>query len=191
RRAGAPARAGLGRPAGHAPAGRGAADHLSAHPGAGDLRRGLRVGLPARQERQALARTGHPLRHRHRVPHRDPDLPGLSRGDAGPSGAGNQADRARHHPRGPDGHRAGLDQPVTRELIAALWLAWLAYWIIAAGMAKPVERRETPLSRAVHVVPLTAGAVLMAWPHQPHWLFARFMPPGALTGWLGVAILAA
>jgi len=79
----------------------------------------------------------------------------------------------------------------TRDLIGALWLAWLAYWVIAAGMAKPVERRETPLSRAIHVVPLTAGAVLMAWPHPPHWLSARFVPPGALTEWLGTAILAA
>ncbi len=56
RRARAPAGTGLRRHAGHARADRSAEDHLLAHPGAGDLRRGLRVGLLSGQGRQALAR---------------------------------------------------------------------------------------------------------------------------------------
>jgi len=79
-----------------------------------------------------------------------------------------------------------------RAVIAGLWLAWALYWWAAARDIKPLVRRETPLSRLLHVVPLCVAVVLF-------WL-----PPLSLPGvgparledsatryWIGVALTAA
>ena len=42
---------------------------------------------------------------------------------------------------------------ILRNFIPALWIAWLLYWIIAAGDVKPTHWRESPLSGAFHLVP--------------------------------------
>lgn len=50
-------------------------------------------------------------------------------------------------------------------LIPALWLAWLAFWVVAARNAKETARQESTGSRLLHHVPLIAGGVLLASPH--------------------------
>jgi hypothetical protein len=52
------------------------------------------------------------LRHRGRIPDRNPDLSDLSRRHAGAAGACLEADRVRYDPGRANGHRARLDQPL-------------------------------------------------------------------------------
>lgn len=76
--------------------------------------------------------------------------------------------------------------------IAALWLAWLAYWTIAARDSKPLERQESIPSRLTHVAPLTVAAFLLAWAWVPlAALDDRFLPPAPAIHWLGTAMVAA
>jgi len=50
-------------------------------------------------------------------------------------------------------------------LVPALWLVWLAYWVIAARGAKETVREESAASRASHYVPLIIGGLLIGMPH--------------------------
>jgi protein-S-isoprenylcysteine O-methyltransferase Ste14 len=76
--------------------------------------------------------------------------------------------------------------------IAAMWLAWLAYWIIAARGVKAIRRQESVGSRAAYGVPLTFGAILLASGRMPvHWLDGRFLPNSAALYWTGTVIVAA
>jgi protein-S-isoprenylcysteine O-methyltransferase Ste14 len=52
-------------------------------------------------------------------------------------------------------------------VIPALWLAWGAFWMVAAINTKPTRWREPIGSRALHIIPLLLCAALLA---QPHWL---------------------
>ncbi len=61
------------------------------------------------------------------------------------------------------------------QLLPALWLAWMAYWWAAAANAKAVARREGPVSRLAHLLPLAAAAVLLAAPSWPGWLGERWI----------------
>jgi protein-S-isoprenylcysteine O-methyltransferase Ste14 len=74
---------------------------------------------------------------------------------------------------------------------AVLWLAWLAYWIIAAGNVKAVRRREPRVSRLGHVALSALAAALLAFPdrHLP-WLDQRFLPRTMVAYWLGLIMLA-
>lgn len=82
-------------------------------------------------------------------------------------------------------------------LIPALWFAWAAYWMTAAGNAKPAQRRESPLSRLAHLTPLGLAILLIAiqqrrqGPPWAAWLFGHFLPPSEAGFWIGTAILAA
>jgi protein-S-isoprenylcysteine O-methyltransferase Ste14 len=70
---------------------------------------------------------------------------------------------------------------------AVFWLAWLAYWIIAARNVKATRRRESPVSRLVTVVPTVSAAALLVFRGQPlHWLNARFLPQTVAVYWLGL-----
>jgi protein-S-isoprenylcysteine O-methyltransferase Ste14 len=76
--------------------------------------------------------------------------------------------------------------------IAALWLAWLAYWFIAARDVKPLRREESIGSRLTHVLPLAIGAILLASARLPaSWLDDRFLPPSRAIYWAGVMMVAA
>src|SRR5690242_1387915 len=55
-------------------------------------------------------------------------------------------------------------QEFLKSLIPGLWLAWLAYWLLAARGTKEVARQESARSRLLHHAPLIAGAALLAWP---------------------------
>lgn len=83
-------------------------------------------------------------------------------------------------------------QPVYRWLIPALWLAWIAYWFIAARGAKATARREPWTSRLSHILPLALGIWFQSvptpgWPslerHVVTWTPALF--------WVGTALVVA
>lgn len=79
-----------------------------------------------------------------------------------------------------------------RALVAGPWLAWLAYWIVAARGAKTVHRVESIRSRASHLVPLWAGvALLVVQRGTPAFLFERFVPRGVIADCAGAILLAA
>jgi len=75
--------------------------------------------------------------------------------------------------------------------VAILWLAWLAYWFVAARNVKATRRRESHASRLGHVLLSVLAAALLAFRGQPlHWLDERFLPPTMAAYWLGLLMLA-
>jgi protein-S-isoprenylcysteine O-methyltransferase Ste14 len=73
-------------------------------------------------------------------------------------------------------------------LIFGMWLTWGLYWAVSARDVKRSVRREALASRATHLVPLIAGALLVALPQVPSALFAtRILPATIATYWIGVA----
>jgi len=78
-----------------------------------------------------------------------------------------------------------------RELIPGLWLAWLIYWRVSATGVKAVKRRESPASRAAHIVPLVIGSILLWIRDIPGGgiLFERFLPRSYTTYWTGTALV--
>jgi len=71
-------------------------------------------------------------------------------------------------------------------VLAALWVAWCAYWLISARDVKAARRRESFASRALHIGPMYIAAVLMAVPRLPiGWLNARFVPASVAIHVLG------
>jgi len=76
-------------------------------------------------------------------------------------------------------------------ILAALWVAWCAYWLISARDVKVTRRRESLASRALHVGPMFIAAVLMAVPRLPiGWLNLRFLPATAAIHTLAVIVVA-
>jgi protein-S-isoprenylcysteine O-methyltransferase Ste14 len=83
-------------------------------------------------------------------------------------------------------------QTLTHNLIPALWLIWLAYWLVASLRTKPVRRRESLSSRLSHIVLLVVGvALLMSHRLGGPLLNLRFLPAAVWTFWLGTALVAA
>jgi protein-S-isoprenylcysteine O-methyltransferase Ste14 len=77
-------------------------------------------------------------------------------------------------------------------LILILWILWAAYWELASLHVKAVARRESPLSRAGHVVPLIIAALLLALPSLPMgWLEKPLYPMTAYVYWASLAVTAA
>jgi protein-S-isoprenylcysteine O-methyltransferase Ste14 len=73
---------------------------------------------------------------------------------------------------------------------AVLWLAWLAYWVIAARNVKATRRREPLAGRLVTVVLTVLAAALLAFRGQKlHWLNARFLPQTMVAYWLGLLLV--
>jgi len=86
-----------------------------------------------------------------------------------------------------------MHHPLLSALIGVLWLAWLAYWALAARDSKPERRRETFGSRLSYTLPLIAGGILLASHGDPrHVLFQHFLPieDRAIGYWLGVLLVA-
>ena len=74
---------------------------------------------------------------------------------------------------------------------AVLWLAWLAYWLIAARNVKATRRSEPFASRLVTVALTAAAGVLLAFrSHFLPVLNARFVPQTIVLHWLGLLIVA-
>jgi protein-S-isoprenylcysteine O-methyltransferase Ste14 len=73
----------------------------------------------------------------------------------------------------------------------ALWLAWFAYWAIAARGVKPAQWREPIREQWLHGLLALLGVALLAvrrpW---PVFLWARFVPVGLFFPVIGVVITA-
>jgi protein-S-isoprenylcysteine O-methyltransferase Ste14 len=80
---------------------------------------------------------------------------------------------------------------VYRQLILALWLAWLLYWILSAQNAKATQRRESVASRLSYFVPLLFGAWLIASPRLHWgWLSEQLLPQAAPRYLLALMLVA-
>jgi protein-S-isoprenylcysteine O-methyltransferase Ste14 len=72
---------------------------------------------------------------------------------------------------------------VLRALIPAMWLLWLAYWVLAGRNNKAALRRENSLSRLSHYGPLILGGALIGIPNSAGRVLE--LPFHAVTpGWL-------
>lgn len=77
-------------------------------------------------------------------------------------------------------------------LYTALWMAWLAYWFIAAANAKATVRRESAWSRLAHFGPLMLAAWMLWADGLPGGVLgSRIWPRSEATFWLGASILCA
>ena len=75
--------------------------------------------------------------------------------------------------------------------LAALWLAWFAYWMVAARDVKATRRRESAATFLLNRVFVIIGALLLFFPNPPlHWLAQRFIPPGIAAYGLGLIMVA-
>jgi protein-S-isoprenylcysteine O-methyltransferase Ste14 len=78
-----------------------------------------------------------------------------------------------------------------RLAIPALWIAWIAVWIIAARNVKRERWRERPSLEALHGIPLLLCLLLLAVPRwMPVLLTARFAPLGPTLPAIGTAMVA-
>ena len=87
--------------------------------------------------------------------------------------------------------RPGNAMSVYRFVLPALWLAWIAYWVISARSVKETERSESDRDRLVYTLLLVAGGILMALPTLP-WgiLGGRFIPESVTLATVGLALVA-
>jgi protein-S-isoprenylcysteine O-methyltransferase Ste14 len=78
------------------------------------------------------------------------------------------------------------------DLVPGLWIAWFIYWRIASDGVKAARRRESPASRAAHIVPLVLAALLLWVRTVPDGgvLFRRFLPPSETSYWIGTLLVA-
>ena len=78
-------------------------------------------------------------------------------------------------------------EAISRILIPVMWLAWVAYWVVAARGTKQTQRSENARSRLTYHLPLIVGALFIAVPHilgpQLENLFVPRTP-----AWLALAI---
>lgn len=78
-----------------------------------------------------------------------------------------------------------------RFVLPALWLAWIAFWVISARSVKETERTESNSSRLGYTLLLIAGGILMAVPRLPSGVLGgRFVPDTFATATVGVVLLA-
>jgi len=81
---------------------------------------------------------------------------------------------------------------VYRFLLPAMWLTWAAYWWLASRGAKPAERRESPGSRLLHILPLLLAAGLLWAERAPgSFLNERLFPWAPWEFWTSVVVASA
>lgn len=79
-----------------------------------------------------------------------------------------------------------------RFLFPALWLCWALYWWHAARGTKSTERRESPGSRLLHVLPLLVAVVLLMADRVPGpFLNARLLAWAPWEFWAAALVTAA
>ncbi len=77
-------------------------------------------------------------------------------------------------------------------LFPAMWVAFIAYWWIKARGAKPAERLEPPVSRALRVVYIAGAVALLSLPKVPIPYFdERLWSSTPAWFWGGVLVTAA
>jgi protein-S-isoprenylcysteine O-methyltransferase Ste14 len=88
---------------------------------------------------------------------------------------------------------------IVTNLIPAIWLIWVVYWMIAARGTKATQRTESAASRAGHLIPLALAAWIVVARTIPGcargtwaaFLCASIVPPGPALYFSGIAVLAA
>jgi protein-S-isoprenylcysteine O-methyltransferase Ste14 len=81
---------------------------------------------------------------------------------------------------------------IYQDLIFIIWIIWMFYWWLSGRHVKAVARRESPLSRAGHAIPLIIAAVLLALPTLPYgFLSGRVFPRSEYIYRIGVFVLIA
>jgi protein-S-isoprenylcysteine O-methyltransferase Ste14 len=75
----------------------------------------------------------------------------------------------------------------------ALWLAWVSYWVLAAGNVKASQRREPLSSRLLHLIPMLLAGALVVLPSIPGatFLSRRFVADDDISYWGGCLLIAA
>jgi protein-S-isoprenylcysteine O-methyltransferase Ste14 len=75
---------------------------------------------------------------------------------------------------------------VYRYAFPAMWLIWVVYWWAASRDVKTTLRRESLVSRLLHIVPLAIAVLLFSEPRERiGFLGERFLPLAAWPFWLG------
>jgi protein-S-isoprenylcysteine O-methyltransferase Ste14 len=81
---------------------------------------------------------------------------------------------------------------VIGSIVSALWVAWLIYWIVAAGRVKATRWREPWRSQIVHRFPIALAMILLVlYRRLPSVLLQRFAPASPVIDLLGLAIVVA
>jgi protein-S-isoprenylcysteine O-methyltransferase Ste14 len=76
--------------------------------------------------------------------------------------------------------------------IFVAWLLWAAMWAVMSLGTKRVVRRESRVSRALHLVPLVVAAILLALPDRACGLLGwPILPRGAWMVFAGAALVLA
>jgi len=84
-------------------------------------------------------------------------------------------------------------------VLAAVGTCWMALgilWLVSAFFSKPTERSQSIGDRALHVVPIVLGGLLISGFLLPEswldsWIDSRFLPYTAAVQYFGFAITAA
>jgi protein-S-isoprenylcysteine O-methyltransferase Ste14 len=85
-----------------------------------------------------------------------------------------------------------MSETLPLEIIAILWLAWLAYWMVSAADAKATRWRESFLSQLRHRVPVWLALWLLVVPRTlPLVLTRRILPPSTILAAASIALVAA
>ena len=77
------------------------------------------------------------------------------------------------------------------QLSSRIWIAWGILWLLMAAWSKPSKRREFPLQRLEHVIPLVIGFMFIynrnfAW----GWLAHRIVPESSAVTMIGLFLTA-
>jgi protein-S-isoprenylcysteine O-methyltransferase Ste14 len=77
-------------------------------------------------------------------------------------------------------------------LFPAMWMAWALYWWARSRHVKPVARRESLVSRLLHIGPLLIAILLLWVPRVPFaFLDERILAWTESVFWIGAALTAA
>jgi len=79
-----------------------------------------------------------------------------------------------------------------RHLFPAMWMGWALYWWALSGNVKVTVRRESLVSRLLHIGPLAVAVFLIGAPRVPFaFLGERVLPWSVTLFWVGAALTAA
>ncbi len=84
-------------------------------------------------------------------------------------------------------------QTIAVRFIDGAWIVWLLIWIFLSGQVKRVVRREHPLSRLAHLIPMTAAGLLLVSgaPFHGTWLGAAMLPRAPWMAYAGALLTGA
>ena len=84
-----------------------------------------------------------------------------------------------------------MGQLARTNLILALWLIWLVYWVLAAFSSKPVRQVQPNWQRLLFLAQAVVTAILLARQRWPEWLEVQLIGGGWTRYWIAVAVIAA